>query len=372
MGEELRSINLDHTYAGRNPGLQPNGPLQDHTYAHARPQSPSHGIRLQNVEHDYARPAQDRPVEDWLPEIYYNAGVEGSFSSANKLYAEMKRRNLKISLGQIKKWLAEQETFTKHKRIVRKFRRNRILLRGMWDLFQMDLTDMQKFSARNDRVKYLLGIIDCFSKFAWVYPLKSKSTQSMRSAFIKFFQTIRPNKPKNLQSDKGSEFINKEMQQFFQSEQINFYTTKNDMPKAAIIERFWRTLKGKIFKYMTANKTKRYIDILPTLVNTYNNTKHRSIKMRPSEVNKENETQVLETLFPEQNRTLKVHYQIGDKVRIVKKYQKFERGFTTNFSNEVFIVNSILPRSPPVYSLTTLQGEKVDRTWYAQELVLVL
>ena len=122
-------------------------------------------------------------------------------------------------------------------------------------LSETDLVDITKPSRKNDGVKYLLTVIDTFSKYAWVRPLKSKS----RSEIIKAFSTIleeNHRKPQKLRSDQGTEFTNASLQQYLEKQNIHFYTAKNE-PKSAIIERYNRTLKGKMYRHFTALNTLR-------------------------------------------------------------------------------------------------------------------
>ena len=120
-----------------------------------------------------------------------------------------------------------------------------------------------------------------YSKYAWVIPVKNKTAVSVLQAFKIILSKGRT--PKNIQSDKGTEFENHLFQNFLKKNNIHFYTSKNYDIKAAVVERFNRTLKTKMYKYFTMKKTKKYIDILNKLVSSYNNTCHRSIGMTPTE-----------------------------------------------------------------------------------------
>ena len=142
---------------------------------------------------------------------------------------------------------------------------------------------MQAFSKDNNGIKYLLTVIDVFSKFVWIIPLKRKTGQKVANAFSRILKECRPSKT---WVDRGREY-NKDVQKV-----VELYSTENE-EKSFVIERFNRTIKEKMFKYFSANNTRKYVDVLDLLVHQYNNTICSSIKMTPKEASrKENENKV--------------------------------------------------------------------------------
>jgi len=135
-------------------------------------------------------------------------------------------------------------------------------------------------------MRYLLTCIDVFSKRAWAVPVRRKSARDVTEAFERILTDQKCNM---VQSDKGTEFLNSTFQTMLKSHNIHFYTRENEDLKAAVVKRFNRTLKQKMFRYFTYKNTRRYVDVLDDLLHSYNNTHHRSIGMAPLEVNKENE-----------------------------------------------------------------------------------
>src|SRR6218665_1652151 len=131
---------------------------------------------------------------------------------------------------------------------------------------------MQSFAKYNDGFKYLLSVVDIFCKYGWIVPLKNKSGKSVSQAFEKIC-TSSERKPKTLWVDKGKEFYNKDVQKL-----IELYSSENE-EKSCIIERCNRTMREKMFRYFTSNSTRRYIDVLDSMVAQYNDTRHSSIKM---------------------------------------------------------------------------------------------
>ena len=137
-----------------------------------------------------------------------------------------------------------------------------------------------------------------------------------------------------------------------------------------IVERWNRTMKEKMFKYFTANNTNKYIDVLDDFVERYNNTRHSSIKMAPVESSKnKNEVTVYRNLYPDLTRwPMRAKFKIGDKVRIHKKKKLFEKGFTPNWTEEVFTVSKVQRTDPITYKITDLNDEDIQATFCEQEL----
>ena len=126
--------------------------------------------------------------------------------------------------------------------------------------WQMDLADMQSMQKFNNGYRYLLVCIDVFSKYAWVIPLKNKTGPSLVDALKKILSSGR--KPQKIFTDQGTEFLNRHVQAFMNEENIHLYTTYNET-KASIVERLIRTLKIGMWRYFTAKKTMRYVDLVP-------------------------------------------------------------------------------------------------------------
>src|SRR5271155_4076111 len=149
--------------------------------------------------------------------------------------------------------------------------------------WQADLVEMREFSETNAGYNYLLTVIDCFSRYAWIAPLKTKTGLETSKAFDNMFE--KGCVPSKMQFDEGKEFYNKNVQELFKMREISFFSTFSDK-KAAIVERFNRTLKSRMWKYFTKHETRIWIDVVQNIVNGYNNTYHTTTKKTPSEANK--------------------------------------------------------------------------------------
>jgi hypothetical protein len=247
---------------------------------------------------------------------------------------------------------------------VRKFHKRKVIVYGIDEIWGADLVDMQAFSKDNDGIKYLLCVIDIFSKYGWIVPLYDKTGKSVAAAFEKIFKCDR--KPLKLWVDKGKEFYNKDVKSLC----VELYSTENE-EKSCVIERYNRTMKEKMFKYFTANSTRRYVDVLDSMVKLYNNTRHSSIRMTPAEASKkQNEIAVRSYLnagvFNTTPETSK--FKVGDKVRTTVKKSIFEKGYTPRWTEEIFTVSKVQMSTPVTYKITDLNGEEIQGTFYGQEL----
>ena len=304
-------------------------------------------------------------MEDQLRKIYYDVQHPAGFSGVQTLYKAARKQNKSITLNQVKSWLQKQNTYTLHKPIRRKFARRKTVVGGIDYQWQADLADLQSLMKDNDQFRYLVCVIDVFSKFAWVVPIYNKTGSSL----IQAFKTIlKDRKPKALQTDKGSEFKNKEFQKFLKAQHIHFFTTENPETKASIVERFQRTLKTRMWKYFTHAKTRRYIDVLDDLVHAYNHSVHRSIQVTPASVTKKQEPKIAERLYGSKVKKPKLSVNVGDLVRINKTKRTFDKGYLPNWTTELFKIVHIRQTSPLTVQLEDLGGEKIEGSFYLSEI----
>ena len=249
-----------------------------------------------------------------------------------------------------------------HKPVKRKFNKRRVMVNGIDKIWAADLADMKAFEDYNDGYTFLLLVIDIFSKYGWIVPLKNKKGKTVAKALENIFEE---RKPEKLWTDKGTEFYNKDVKKL-----LDIYNTENE-EKSSIVERWIRTMKEKMWKYFTDNNTYKYIDVLPELVEDYNNTVHSSIKMTPIDASKKkNELTVWRNLYPDRYKinNLTPKFSVGDEVRIIKKKKVFEKGYTTRWTEEIFTIKEIQNTNPITYKLEDLQGEEIKGTFYEPEL----
>jgi len=254
-----------------------------------------------------------------------------------------------------------------HKPARKHFLRRRVKILGIDDLWQADLVEMIPYAKYNNGFKYLLTIIDAFSKFAWVLPLKNKTSQSIVDVMKTIFcQSKRI--PKNLQTDMGTEFYNKYFKQLMKVKNINHYSTFSPI-KASIVERFNRTLKEQMWKKFSFQGSYKWVNILENLVKDYNNKKHRTIKLAPVDVTKKNEKQLLKHVYTTTPKIIhQSKFHIGDFVRVSKFKTVFDKGYTPNWTTEIFKVIKINIKFPVTYLLEDYQGNPIAGRFYEKEL----
>lgn len=257
-----------------------------------------------------------------------------------------------------------------HRSARKNFKRRHYVMRGVDDTFQADLIEMIPYASQNKGYKYILTVIDTFSKFAWVVPLKNKTgeevTNAMQSIFIEHSNRI----PKNLQTDDGKEFFNKNFQNLMKSYHINHYSTFTHK-KASICERFNRTFLNRLWYQFSLQGSQKWLNLLQTIMKSYNSTVHRTIKMKPIDVNKSNQNHLLSTVY-RQNQTINIDkinkYQAGDFVRISKYKGIFEKGYTPKWTTECFEITKVLPTEPITYLLKDLNNQEIRGCFYEYEL----
>ena len=219
---------------------------------------------------------------------------------------------------------------------------------------EVSISYQQPYAPENDGVHFLLTCIDVFSKHAWVRPLPSKRAVDVAKAFGDILSEGRI--PDKLQTDAGKEFYNKIFQRLMERHNVKHFSTSNET-KASIVERFNRTLKTRMWRYLTAANSKRYVDKLQDKVHAYNHSYHRSIKMTPVSVDKNNEKTVFNTLYKTTQEPMVVfRYDVGDTVRISKARATFRKGYEQTFTDEYFVISQRIARCPPVYKLQTMQA----------------
>ena len=227
---------------------------------------------------------------------------------------------------------------------------------------------MQQFSKWNKGYRYLMMVLDIFSKYGWIVPLKDKKGETVAKALKTILEEGR--KPKYLWTDKGKEYYNKYVKEVLDKNKITLYSTENE-EKSSICERWNRTIKSKMWKQFTIQGNTQYLDMLPKLVKRYNNTKHSRIKMTPVEASKEKNKGLVYFNLHGDMETLKQKpkFKIGDKVRISKYKRKvFDKSYTPNWSEEVFTVDKIQYTIPITYKIKDLNNDEIKGSFYEPEL----
>ena len=310
-----------------------------------------------------------------LSKVYYNTSNPAGFGGARKLYSAVKLIDNRITYNDVLNFLRKQSTYTLHRPARRRFPRNKIYVSYINEMFEADLVDLSMFSRMNNSYKYILTVIDCFSKFLFAEPLKTKTPLEIINAFKKI---IKIRQPMKLRTDRGLEFNNKHFKKFCDENEINFFTSYNSNIKCAIVERVNRTIKGKMFRIFSYKGTRRWIDILPAIVNSYNNSVHRTTKLAPSNVNFENEQTVFKNIYGVRNlkeiffNNSTPKFSIGETVRIKYDLSTLDKSYYPLWSENIYKVKDIIRKyNKPQYVLE-LEGQKLNRRFYEEEIQKVL
>lgn len=252
-----------------------------------------------------------------------------------------------------------------HKQARVNFPRRYVELKGVNDLYQADLVEMIPFSKQNKGNKYIMTIINCFTKYAFAIPLKSKKSEEI----VKHLEPIlKNNQMKHFQTDEGGEWFNFRVKSLLAKYNINHYLTYSEK-KASIVERFNKTLKNKMWTVFSSQGHYHWLKILPGLIKKYNSTVHRTIGKKPIDVDKSNENEVLQHII-KHRKPFKItpKFDVGDRVRISRIQKIFTKGYLPRWSNEIFTVWRVNPTSPVTYTLKDDKGEMLKGCFYQQEL----
>jgi len=315
--------------------------------------------------------------DKYLKAVYYTPKAPGSYSSLGKLWAHIKTlgdKPQKLTRAKVREWLTYQDTASVHKPARHRFPRQRIIVSARDQAWDVDLADLSMLKEHNDGVTFILVMIDLLSRYCWCRSLKSKKATEVRDAIASVFQSD-GRVPQRLRSDKGRELDNRLVRQLLDEHNVYYYTTFSET-KANYAERVIKTIKTRLFKYMYDRQTYRYIDILQDVISSYNDTPHRSISMRPSDVTEDNDLDLyMRVYMPYVNKTArqepKFAFSVGDVVRISYGKQKFSRSYQEQFSEELFTVRFRIHSFPPRYLLSDSVGENIQGSFYQEELQYV-
>lgn len=237
-----------------------------------------------------------------------------------------------------------------HRGARKNFARRPYLMKAVDETFQADLIQLTQYAKENKNHNYILVVIDIFSKYAWTEPVKNKTaicvTNAMQSIFKRSDRICQ-----KLHTDNGKEFFNKLFDKLMKSYNIHHYATFSVM-KASIVERLNRTLQAKLWKMFSFRGNHRWINDIQKITESYNTIKHHTIKMKPCEVNHKNESNLLHTVY-KNNSLFHVNeisrLKMNDFVRISKYKNIFEKGYTPNWSTEIFKISKIQATVPITY-----------------------
>lgn len=303
-----------------------------------------------------------------LNKIYFNPKNPGSYGGVKRLQRAVKRsktRQYNYTRKDLLEFLRGNDSYTLHKNVRVRFPRVKTLATHINQFWELDLSDMQKLKEFNDNYRFILFIIDVFSRHLLMIPLKNKLSKSIADSLENIFNTTH-RIPSLITTDEGGEFLGLAFRKLLNAFNIQHVKATNSPHKAAIVERVQRTIKSRLFRYFTAKNTFKYIDVLKQFENSYNNTFHRTINMTPNE---KYATKSQEKTSLMDNLQITPFFEIDDVVRISTKARRFKKGYDRNWSIEPFKVTNITRKNGLyLYKLKDLNNESIKGNFYKEEL----
>ena len=274
----------------------------------------------------------------------------------------------------LKKFLLEKQSMSLHKQKFKVFKRRRVIVGGPYTLIQADLVHYRQYSRANKGFKYILAVIDCFSRKNWCRPMTTATASETAKSLDSIIQSM-PFVPRQFASDRGLEFSPKHKEIFeVLVEKYGMLIFQLKAPKkASMVERFIRTLKTRLARYFTENNTVRWFDVLDRVSEGINNSVNRSIKMTPNQVNFENADEVKRNLYGSRAPPPDCRYNEGDVVRIPEDKNVFSKGYAVNWTRELYKISKVLNDGEVCYyKVKDSEDTELERNFYEQELNLVI
>lgn len=335
-----------------------------------------------------------------------NTAAFGSVTSLQK--------NSKLPRAKVLQYLHSNPTYTKLRTPVRNFKRLKAVSPAIDEIWSMDLAYVDKVAHHNDKIHYLLVSVDVLSRFLRVEPLVNKRADTAKAGLVKMIERGGGRFPHKIWVDKGSEFFGA-FATFCKKHDIIIYSTHSET-KSALAERYIRTLKNVLYKYLEHQQSsaaaspdkysynlrrkkegivssnidpkRRYIDRLQDIVKLVNSRVNRSIKMAPAAITLKDTEYLLKIqqqqqqhrqnnvqtplVGAKQKRKRRIGFKVGDVVRVAKENLPFKKGYQPQYTEELYRIRSVVTGDPVTYALETV-GEPIAAhvlgKFYQPELV---
>lgn len=325
----------------------------------------------------------------YLKKVYFDLKSPVAFSGFEKVWRYIKsdksriQKGLKLRKSQLKDWLLQQDEYTSYFPAIRKFKRPKTISPFVDYIWGSDVAYMLPFSESNDNFAYFVVFVDIFSRYAFAEPLKTLKARSMLSAMHDVFEN---RQPQVLFTDAGSEYVNRSTQKYLKDKSIRHYISRNEK-KVAHAERFIKQIKRKLVQYMKYTNTHRWVDVLDDVVNAYNNSYHRVIKMTPAQASEKDKNfdvwnnqyfqEAVKHKLPSQKRrrqrNKKFKFSKGDRVKVSTLKRQFQREYNERFSTETFtITDRKTQQGFDFYKIKDEQNEPIIGWFYPSELLRVI
>ena len=243
------------------------------------------------------------------------------------------------------------EVYSKHP--MRNYPTNKTMIKSIDDTWSSDLLDMNDYGIKNNKgYRYILVVIDNFSKFGWTVPLKNKYAQSIIDAFSQIIKTSN-RKPNLLETDDGKEYVNKIFNEFLNKNRIKRYSRYTDKG-AVFAERFNRTIRNLLKKPVFEKGNADLLSELTSIIKKYNNTIHHSTKMTPVQASKKTNEKIVFDNLRDDREKQQPKYKLGQLVRTANIRRVFSKGDSTNYSYRLYTITEVIHDIIPSYRLNYL------------------
>ena len=293
----------------------------------------------------------------------------------NELYTNV--NSVPSYSAKIRDFLRSKSTHSLFRQVRHKFPRRRIKSYFPFQLMMSDTINYRNYAfPDNDHYKYIMVLIDVFSKRAYAAPMKRMKEFDAAIAMESMLNKL-PDIPKSIITDKGTEYYNSKMNALFDRFGIHHYSIRGKH-KACVAERFIKTIKGRFERYFWQRKENkqrkfhRWIDVLDQFVDNYNNSYHRSIGMAPNDVTDDNRKQVFKKLYPTLIDNMPPRLNKGDRVRLLRDKTIFDKGYSRSWTTEIYTIEKAFSEGGvDFYKVSDLDGNVLPRKKYYFELNLV-
>ena len=313
-------------------------------------------------------------LQGYLKEIYYDPNHPAGYGGASAVYNAIKAEGrYHVTLKQIKNWLRAQDAYTLFKPARKHFKRPRIIISDKDQQWESDTLSMTYYRKENDNVGYILVCIDVFTRFLITRPLVSLKGNEVKKAFEDIFRFNQP--PKSIRTDRGSEFVNREVKEYFSQKNINHFLTNNET-KACHAERVIRTIRTRIGRLFKGQHNFDWLHHLSQVTDAYNSSKHRALPTSPLEA-----MCVLDKNYlwhhqymrndraTETGPNDKYEFDLGDRVRISYLQSKFHRAYDEHFSKEIYtVIERRMSQGFQRYKIKSWNNSPVDGEFYRVQL----
>ena len=230
---------------------------------------------------------------------------------------------------------------------------NKIVYNRTDEIWSIDLADMIDYKISNNKgFRYILIIIDNFSKVLWAIPLKNKYSQTITNEFSNIL-TKSKRKPLKLESDRGAEFYNSMFQNFLKSKSIHHHSKYTDK-RPSLAERVIRTVRNLLKKPVFEKGKADWLNELPSVIKQYNNTIHHFIKMTPIQASKHSNEKIVYNNLKDDREIQKPKFKLGQLVRTADIKRVFSKGDSTNWSYILYTITEVIHNTIPSYRIDYL------------------